>query len=166
MVGLIFMLHFGLFHLLSCAWRMAGVQAKPLMAWPIAAPSLGDFWGKRWNLAFRDVTHRFVFRPLAKRVGPGWAMAAVFLASGLVHDAVISPASGGGYGGPTLYFLLQGAAFFFERAALARQWGLGRGWRGWAFTALVVIGPLGLLFHPPFVATIIVPMMRALGGLP
>ena len=31
MAGIIFVLHFGLFHILSCAWRASGVDAKPLM---------------------------------------------------------------------------------------------------------------------------------------
>ncbi len=31
MAGIVFVLHFGAFHLLSCGWRAAGVNAKPLM---------------------------------------------------------------------------------------------------------------------------------------
>ena len=33
MVGIVMVLHFGTFHLLSCAWRRAGVDARPLMDW-------------------------------------------------------------------------------------------------------------------------------------
>lgn len=69
MVGIIFVLHFGTFHCISWCWRRAGVNAKPLMDWPILATSLSDFWGRRWNIAFRDLTHRFLFRPLASRLG-------------------------------------------------------------------------------------------------
>lgn len=76
MAGLIFVLHFGSFHLLSCAWRAAGVDARPLMHWPVAATSLADFWGRRWNTAFRDLTHRFLFRPLTRRLGPRAGLAA------------------------------------------------------------------------------------------
>ena len=110
MVGIVLMLHFGLFHLLSCGWRANGVEAEPLMKWPIAATGLGDFWGKRWNTAFRDLTHRFLFRPLIRRFGAknvGLAVFASFTFSGLVHDTVISLPAGGGYGGPTIFFILQ-----------------------------------------------------------
>ena len=41
MVGFIFLCHFGSFHLLSCAWRSVGVDAKPLMNWPVRAVSGG-----------------------------------------------------------------------------------------------------------------------------
>src|SRR5262245_55673507 len=90
MIGTVFILHFGLFHLLSCFWRSVGVDAQPLMDWPIAATSVSEFWSRRWNRAFRDLTHRFLFRPLAASFGSRPAIAAGFLFSGLVHDVVVS----------------------------------------------------------------------------
>jgi hypothetical protein len=164
MAGLILMLHFGAFHLLSCAWRAAGVDARPLMDHPSRSRSVGEFWGRRWNTAFRDLTHRFLFRPLTDRFGPRAAILAGFLASGLVHDLVISLPAGGGYGGPTAYFLVQGAAFLLERSRAGRAIGLGRGLRGRLFTLLVVGLPAWGLFHPPFVRNVVVPFLEAAGA--
>ena len=126
MVGLIFMLHFGAFHLLSCAWRAIGIDARPLMNNPPLSVRVSEFWGRRWNTAFRDLTHRFLFRPLTDKLGPQRAVAAGFLFSGLVHDLVISVPARGGYGGPTLFFVVQGAAMLAERSRLGRAMGLGR----------------------------------------
>lgn len=166
MVGIVMSLHFGGFHLLSCAWRSVGVDARPLMDWPLAAMSVSEFWGKRWNTAFRDLTHRFLFRPLTPLLGARRALFAGFVFSGVVHDLVISVPAGGGYGGPTLFFLVQGLALLVERSAFGRKVGLGHGVRGWAFTACALLGPAGLLFHRPFVEGIIVPFLRALGAIP
>jgi hypothetical protein len=165
MVGLVLVLHFGAFHLLSFAWRSLGVDARPLMNAPSGSTSLTEFWSRRWNTAFRDLTHRFLFQPLAVRLGSRWGLLAGFLFSGLVHDLVISVPAGGGYGGPTGYFAVQGAAMIFERSAAGRRLGLARGWRGWVFTMAVLVAPVRLLFHPPFVVGIIVPFMRALGAI-
>lgn len=162
MTGLIFLLHFGTFHLLSCVWRSVGVDAKPLMNWPVLATSLSDFWGRRWNTAFRDLTHRFLFRSLAGRVGPRAALATGFLFSGLVHDLVISVPAGGGYGWPTLYFVLQGLGLLAERSKLGQALGLGHGWRGWVFATVVVAGPAYGLFHPPFVVGVVLPLLEVL----
>lgn len=133
---------------------------------PLASKSLSEFWGRRWNTAFRDLAHRFIFRPLASRLGPRLGLAAGFLASGLVHDLVISVPAGGGYGGPTMFFVIQGAAVSLERSRLGRRIGLGRGAIGRSFVFAAVIVPLGLLFHRPFVLGIFIPFMRAIGALP
>jgi hypothetical protein len=165
MVGLILALHFGAFHLLSCAWRHAGIEAAPLMRAPVHSTSLAEFWGRRWNTAFRDVTHRLVFVPLTARLGPHVALFTGFLVSGVIHDVVISWPAGGGFGGPTAYFTAQGLGLLGERSALGRHLGLGRSWRGRACTMAVLIAPLPLLFHVPFVTRVVVPFMRALGAL-
>jgi hypothetical protein len=164
MVGAVLVLHFGLFQLVSYAWRRLGVNARPLMDHPISSTSVAEFWGRGWNTAFRDVAHRFVFRPLAARIGATAGLIAGFVFSSLLHELVISVPAGGGYGGPTAYFCLQAAAVMLERSALGRAAGLGRGLRGWVFTAAVLLLPIRLLFHDPFVLRVVVPFMDALGA--
>jgi len=165
MIGLVLALHFGAFQLLSCGWREAGFDAAPLMRAPVRSTSLGEFWGRRWNTAFRDLTRRFVFVPLASSLGPRVALLVGFIGSGVLHDVVISLPASGGFGGPTVYFVAQGIGLLAERSPVGRCLGLGRGWRGRAFTAATLVLPLPLLFHMPFVTRIVVPFMGALGAL-
>jgi len=164
MTGLILALHFGAFHLLSCVWRVLGLNAVPIMNRPVAARSLAEFWGRRWNLAFRDLTHRFVFRPLRRRTGPTSALILGFLVSGLVHDLVITAPAGGGYGWPTAYFVLQGVGVIFERSRFGRWLGLGSGWTGWIYCAALVVVPCRWLFPQEFVHNVIGPFLDAIGG--
>jgi hypothetical protein len=165
MCGVVFVLHFGLFDLLSCSWRACGVRAVSIMNWPIAARSVADFWGNRWNLAFRDATHRFLFRPLLRRFPAAIALMAGFFVSGLVHELVVSYPAGAGYGLPTIYFVFQGVAILLERSPFGRALGLGRGFAGWLFALAVVAAPSPLLFHPPFVRGVVFPFLQALGLL-
>jgi hypothetical protein len=164
MIGIVFLLHFGLFHLLSCAWRAVGVDAKPLMNWPVLSESVSEFWSKRWNLAFRDITHRFLFRPLAARGFARGGLVAVFVFSGVVHDLVISLPAGGGYGLPTLYFVLQGIALLIERSKFGKRMGLGAGIRGRVFAAVVLIVPACGLFHPWFAREVVLPFLDVIGA--
>lgn len=161
MTGFIFMLHFGVLHLVTAFWMNRSRCVMPLMRCPIAAESLSDFWGRRWNTAFRDLMNNLVFRPAAKRWSARAAHWLVFLISGLLHEVVVSLPAGGGWGGPTLYFLLQ--AFGIE---LGRGLRMPRGIssRLWAFAFLIT--PLGLLFHAPFVYRVMLPFFQTLKALP
>jgi hypothetical protein len=159
MVGIIFTLHFGLFHVLSCFCRSFGCDAKPIMNWPILSISLAEFWGKRWNLAFRDLTHEFLFRPGTKRLGVVGATAIGFFVSGLIHELAITVPAGGGYGGPTAYFIIQLVGLLVERSRI------GKPIRGRAFTWLCLIAPAYWLFPPPFTTGIVVPFVRFVGGM-
>jgi hypothetical protein len=165
-LGIVLILHFGVFELLSCFWRSLGVDARPNMNRPMISKSVSEFWGRRWNTAFRDLTHRFVFRPLAEWLGPRAALLLGFAASGAIHDLVISIPARAGYGRPTVYFAIQGVALIFEHSALGRGLHLGSGAPGRIFTMAVITGPVCLLFHVPFIAGVIVPFMRATGALP
>lgn len=164
MAGLSLLLHFGLLQLAAGGWRLLGVPVDKIFDAPARATSLADFWGNRWNRAFSDFARALVLRPLARRVGVRLAGLAVFLVSGLLHELVITVPAGGGYGGPTLYFLLQGL--------LAQSEGLGplrRTFRrlpalGWSWTALSVLIPVPLLFPMPFLVRVVLPFLGWLGA--
>ncbi|HUA37119.1 MAG TPA: DCC1-like thiol-disulfide oxidoreductase family protein [Candidatus Sulfopaludibacter sp.] len=165
MTGAIFILHFGLFHILSLIWRRAGVTAMPVMKNPLKATSLADFWGRRWNTAFNELAFRFSFRPICRLARPTTAMVLAFGLSGLVHESVISLPARGGYGLPTAYFLVQGLGLATERTSFGRRIGLGRGVLGWCFTLLVTAGPAFWLFHPWFIKNVILPMLSGIGAI-
>jgi hypothetical protein len=164
-VGLALVLLFGFAHLVSLAWRASGVDAQPIMNRPLWATSLSDFWGGRWNLAFHDVGREFVFKPLLRRWGVLAGTLGVFLFSGIVHEIPMSVATRQGLGLPTLYFLIQAAGVVFERSPVGKRFGLGRGLLGRAFAALLVLAPLGLLFHRAFLIGVIVPTLQFLQAI-
>jgi hypothetical protein len=163
--GLIFLLHFGSFHLIALFWQTMGIAAEPIMAKPILSKTLSEFWGKRWNLGFRQLAHDLIFRPLHRRIGVAAAGLLVFFASGLIHDLVISLPARGGYGLPTGYFILQGLGVMLERSALGQRLGLQRGVTAWIFLLIVTAAPAFWLFHPPFVLRVILPFMHAVHAL-
>lgn len=159
MIGTIMMLHFGTFHLLTLALQACGFNARPNMQSPWLARSMADFWGNRWNTAFNVLANRYGFRLLAPGIGSRMAIVVVFLASGFLHEAVITLPARGGFGLPAAYFALQAAGLLVERLPLIRH----RPWRKRLFTWLVLIAPLGCLFAPVFVHTVILPMLHAIG---
>ena len=163
--AIILTLHFGLFHIMAALLRKTGIAVEPIMRNPFAAETLAGFWGRRWNLAFQQVAHRLLFRPFAGLIGGHGAILLVFVVSGLVHELVITIPAGGGYGLPTLYFLIQGLALILEKTPLARAAGLGSGWKGRAFTLVAVLAPVPALFPPQFFRTVIVPFVAAVSSL-
>jgi alginate O-acetyltransferase complex protein AlgI len=165
MVGMILILHFGLFDLASAAWKALRVDAPPLMNRPLRSTSISEFWGRRWNAAFNDLARQLVFRPVARRAGILPATWVAFAVSGFIHELVISLPAGAGYGLPTAYFVTQALGISLERSSRGHRLGLNRGLSGWLFTMLIVAGPAYWLFHPPFVRRVIVPFMEAIGAL-
>ena len=164
LVGFSFVLHFGIFHLLSICWRYFGYHTQPIMNAPICATSVGRFWGLRWNLAFRDTAYPFIFVPLHQRVGKTGALLLTFFVSGLVHELVVSLPARGGFGLPTLYFMLQAGAILIERSSLGKHLGLRNGIAGWLFVFLFTAIPVLFLFHPPFINNIVIPFLQALNA--
>jgi Membrane bound O-acyl transferase family len=163
--GLIFLLHFGSFHLVALFLQAVGIAADPIMSKPVLSKTLSEFWGKRWNLGFRQLAHDLIFSPLYKRTGVAAAGLLVFVASGLIHDLVISLPARGGYGLPTGYFILQGLGVMLERSTVGRRLGLQKGPTAWIFLLIVTAAPAFWLFHPAFVLRVILPFMRAIHAL-
>jgi hypothetical protein len=145
LVGLSFVLHFGLLNLLAAGWRTRGVAAERLFRDPLHAKSLADFWSRRWNLAFTEMTAVAIHRPITILAGPRVAILASFIASGLLHEMAISVPARGGYGLPTLYFVIHGILVL-------------RDTRSRLVMFLALIGPLLLVFHLPFLRTVIWPL--------
>ena len=148
--ALSFLLHFGAFGIIAGLWRRAGADVGPLFRAPWRSASLGEFWSRRWNLAFSEMTSLAVYRPLALRVGRRAALVAAFLFSGLLHEVAISLPVRAGYGRPMLYFAIHGAL---------TQWERERGPFGRPATLLAVVLPLPLLFHQPFLRGVIWPLL-------
>ena len=161
MIGMILVLHFGIFALLAIAWRAYGFDVQPIMDAPLNSASLGEFWGRRWNGAFNQLAFENIFRPVARSTGPILGTIVAFLASGLIHELVISLAARTGYGLPTAYFLLQGCGVIIQH----RVPRIRHGMPGQFFTAFIVGVPAFWLFHPPFVRNVILPFMKAIGAL-
>ncbi len=158
--GLSLVLHFGIFNLLTGAWRLAGINVKPLFRAPLRATSLTEFWGRRWNLAFSEMTSLAVYRPLRRRWGTGPATTAAFLASGLLHEAAISLPVLAGFGLPMSYFALHGALLAIERRLERAGRPIGAvPWRGRLWTLGWLALPLAILFHRPFLAGIVWPIL-------
>jgi hypothetical protein len=162
LVGIVLILHFGSFEMIALFWQHLGINAEPIMRAPLGSTSLAEFWGKRWNLGFRQLAHELIFRPAYRRVGVGTAGFLVFLVSGLIHDLAISVPAGGGYGLPTLYFAIQGAGVSIERSGFGKSLGLADSVRGWCFMSIFLLAPVFWLFHPWFVTRVILPFMRVI----
>jgi alginate O-acetyltransferase complex protein AlgI len=162
--AMLMFLHFGLFHLLALLWQRTGVAVRPIMHWPLFATSLADFWSQRWNRAYRRVSFEYFFRPAVNRFGIVAGTLTAFLMSGLIHDLVISFPAGAGYGGPTAYFLIQGVGLLLERTTVCRRSFTRHPWLGWLYALSFIVGPVGLLFHEPFLTYVIGPFLGVIGA--
>ena len=150
--AILLIVHLGIGGMLYAVLHLANLPVRPLFDRPLASRSLRDFWTKRWNRPFVEMDRVLFIEPLRRRFGIHGAMFGVFLISGLLHEMAISYPSGAGWGGPLLYFAIQGAAVLLEAK-----------WRKTSRLAtwLVILLPLPILFHTAFRETFILALIDA-----
>jgi len=154
--ALLLMFHLGIGSVLPWLLRGGGFRVPLLFDRPWVARSLGEFWGRRWNLAFVEMNQRLFLRPLHRHFGRSGARLALFAISGLLHEAALSFPAGGGWGLPFGYFLLQGVLVAIEERFRI----VNRAW-----TWFWLIAPAPWLFHEPFRRNLIVPFYGWLHAL-
>ena len=156
LVGVSLILHFGILNLSAGCWRALGVDAPELFRAPYKSKSLKEFWGKRWNIAFSEMTALVAYRPLKTKIGVEKAMIVAFLFSGLLHEIAISFPVRSGYGLPMLYFLIHAVAIQLEAKSkflqrIIQYKGLSHIW-----VMSVLILPIPLLFHRHFMEDVLI----------
>ena len=159
LLGLSLILHFGLLSISAGSWRLSGVNTYYLFKQPAKALSLTEFWSKRWNLAFTEMTSIAIFRPLRKKTGPAVALMLAFIFSGFLHELALSVPVNHGYGLPSLYFIIQGLLVLIEKFLAVRKVLFLKNKivaHAWVFFWLVAPAPL--LFHTQFIKQIVWPL--------
>ncbi|MCP4439182.1 MAG: membrane bound O-acyl transferase family-domain-containing protein [Aureispira sp.] len=164
LAGMSFILHFGILNLSTLAWRIFGVNLNELFISPYKSKSLKEFWGKRWNMAFSEMTSLIVYKPLIGKVGKATAMIAAFLVSGILHEIAISLPAQAGYGLPLLFFVIHAIGMTLERQVnfvkTITEHKIYA--RIWVYAWLLL--PMPLLFHPSFLELVIRPLRAILLG--
>jgi hypothetical protein len=159
-IPIVMIFHAGLFNIGAALWGLMGVQLSPLMDAPWKSDSVGSFWGRRWNIAFIQMTKITLFVPLARKGKSRLALLLSFFISGIFHEIALTLPVGSGYGLPMLYFILQSIFVLTERKFIPKLSPIGR--RLWTFACLLL--PFPLLLHPAFIHDIMLPFLEHLGG--
>jgi hypothetical protein len=164
LIGVSLVLHFGILNITTALWRYLGVDAPELFRAPYKSRSLKEFWGKRWNLAFSEMTAVIAYRPLKSVINPGSALVLSFLLSGLLHEIAISLPVGSGFGLPMAYFGIHAFAMQLETRSRIVQRMLSQPLLAhlWVLTWLIV--PMPLLFHKAFIEGVLWELGRVMAG--
>uniref|UniRef100_A0A7N0U0F3 Wax synthase domain-containing protein n=1 Tax=Kalanchoe fedtschenkoi TaxID=63787 RepID=A0A7N0U0F3_KALFE len=112
-----------------------GLELEPQFNEPYFATSLGDFWGRRWNLVVTSILRPTVYQPVLSLLsGPmgrlkaqSFAVLATFTVSGIMHELIMYnlnrfiPT-----GEMAAFFLLHGVCVVAETALMRRMNGKWR----------------------------------------
>lgn len=162
--GLSIFLHFGILRFAAGFWRNFGADTYDLFRSPLKSKSLTEFWGKRWNIAFSEMSNIAVFRPLKKNIGEATALITTFLFSGILHELAISFPVQAGYGLPTAYFLLHAFLVWLEKGKHI-PWVFKNDFRARLWTFLWLVIPFPLVFHIYFVEGLVWPFLGEVSEL-
>lgn len=158
LAGISLMLHFGILNIVTALWGSLGVNVTELFQAPYKSTSLKEFWGKRWNRAFSEMTALIAYRPLKNKLGAETSLILSFLLSGLLHEVAISLPVMKGFGLPMLYFVIHAIAMQLETRSIFVQKLLKQKWFEHVWVLSLLIIPMPLLFHRIFVEQVLVPL--------
>ncbi len=130
------------YEILGLCFLVAG-HSWPLMhRTPIAARSVGEFWGQRWNRMMSAWLRTFIFWPLARRGGAGLGVLGSFFVSGVLHGWPILVALGTSAAfSMVLFFVLQGVFVLAESRLSIHTWPVALA-RTWTLVTLLASSPL------------------------
>jgi hypothetical protein len=138
--------------LVPALYLLGGIAVPPVQATPIAACSLGELWGQRWNRVVGGWLRATFFRPLARRGRPGTGVLAAFTASAVMHGYVAAAAGGMAVAVPmAAFFVVQGGLVLVERRLHVERWSPGHA-RAWVVLAMLASLPL---FIEPMMAIVV-----------
>jgi len=128
--------------LVHFCFLVSGTAMRPLQDAPIAARSLRDFWGRRWNCAVSAWFHRHIFLPLARRHHPDLGVLCACLVSGVLHAWVAWVALGAFAAFElAVFFGLQGGLILAEDRLQVHAWPVCLA-RAWTLASLLATSPL------------------------
>jgi alginate O-acetyltransferase complex protein AlgI len=162
LIGLSLILHFGILNLSTAMWRLLGVDVRELFKSPYKSKSLKEFWGKRWNIAFSEMTALIVYRPLKEIISPSMAMIVSFLLSGILHEIAISFPVNSGFGLPMIYFSIHAFLIYLEGKSPLVKKIISHPVVSHVWVFLCLILPMPLLFHADFVQFVLIPLRESI----
>lgn len=160
LVSLSLILHFGILTISAGALRYVGIHVSLLFKSPIRSRSLQEFWSKRWNLAFVELTTIAVLRPAKKRYGGRVAFWASYVFSGLLHELAISVPVKTGYGKPFLFFIIQAVLIMGVEKHVIKEHTGSIVRLLWLMACLFL--PIFILFHEQFILQVVLPLVNYL----
>ena len=120
----------------------SGTAMRPIHTRPVAARSLRDFWGKRWNRAMSAWLRRLIFSPLAHRQHPNLGLVCAFMVSAGLHAWLPLAALGASAASRVgAFFCLQGVFILAEDRLGVRAWPIPLA-RVWTLAILLATSPL------------------------
>lgn len=155
LAGLSFILHFGILNVTAAFWRLLGINVVELFRSPYKSKSLKEFWGKRWNIAFSEMTALIAYRPLKTLMGAEMAIITSFLLSGLLHEIAISFPVRSGYGLPMIYFSIHALAMHLEGNSRLIQKITQHKFFSHVWVMTLLLLPMPLLFHSQFMPVLV-----------
>lgn len=94
----------------SLPFRLSGLHLAEMFDAPPLARNPREFWSRRWNLWFTQMTNLLIFQPLGGARRPLLGVSAVFVFSALLHEYMTWVALTRPDGRMTAFFLIHGVA--------------------------------------------------------